>query len=615
MKKKLRIGVLHYHLLRGGTHTVIANTLRGLIAHSGYDHLEIDLIACDAQQSPGNELADQLNQWARAKGSGDCSLNQIELPLLAYNQTPAPDKDALFHDARYLADQIRSALQLQRSDRANPYVLHCHNANLGKNPRLTLALKFLAEQIETENLPGLILYQMHDFPEDNRLDCWAALRDCSGRPDRRLAVSMAYPLNSPVRWLCINSADAKSLADAGIPQDTVSILPNSIDTQNFTAEPLSKMSPPQLGELAIEPADFAAELKNRLADFAHRNSYQFDPARKILLAPIKVIRRKNVAESILLLLALNRQHDQYQLLITLPANSPADAAYCQLLEQFVKRHRLPVVIGFGSELLAGHQRHISAGRVEAYSLIDLLDISHAVLTTSIQEGFGYVFHEPWLVGKPVLGRNIAHLTADFVAQGLNLDHLYDHLLIPFQWIAPQWDDLCFAYGQKINAMRAAAELTPLDDSQIARLIHCEKTYRPGPSPSSYHRQDPSRPYNRSPDDQDALDWADLTVTLQLLILERLIKHPLLINHLIWTNLALQPLYSWFPNEISAIIPHNGKVVASSYNLQIQAERLTSLIAKTRKSVGGSVRGGVVRTVDNGPIFARALDLENLRLLA
>jgi hypothetical protein len=109
-----------------------------------------------------------------------------------------------------------------------------------------------------------------------------------------------------------------------------------------------------------------------------------------------------------------------------------------------------VVIGFGRKLLeSGDQRTIKNNKIVSYSLVDLLAISEAVMTTSIQEGFGYVFHEPWLAGKLVFGRNIAAVTCDFVAEGLNLDHLYDHLLIPMEWLDQQGDLMCRAYCRKV----------------------------------------------------------------------------------------------------------------------------------------------------------------------
>jgi glycosyltransferase involved in cell wall biosynthesis len=50
-----------------------------------------------------------------------------------------------------------------------------------------------------------------------------------------------------------------------------------------------------------------------------------------------------------------------------------------------------------------------------------------MITTSRREGFGMVFLEPWLFGKPVVGRNLPGVTRDFLDSGLILNHLYSSL--------------------------------------------------------------------------------------------------------------------------------------------------------------------------------------------
>ncbi len=442
----LRIGVLHYHFLRAGVRTVMVNSLKALIGYGPYQHLEIDLISSDAEKPPGREVANELQRYANETDGAEVLIRLIELSELAYNDRPADSREQLFTEAGPLTDKLLGMLELDRSSLENPYVLHVHNANLGKNPRLTLGLKLLIDRIERRNLPARILYQMHDFAEDHRPDCWAALRDCSGRSDRQLAVEMMYPMSSHLQWICINSTDKEKLLTVGIDADMVDVLPNSVDVETLTAPALAEMTPAQLHQLDLEPADFVADLKNRIAAFAENNGFRFEPNRKILAAPIKLIRRKNVAESLLLLMALNAEDDSYQLLITLRPASQADVVDAQALEQFVKRHHLPVVMGFGHELLGvGHHRVIEAGRVRSYSLVDLVHISEAVVTTSVQEGFGYVFHEPWLMNKAVVGRNISTVTGDFAAQGMKLTHLYDHLLIPKELVGEKWREICRAY--------------------------------------------------------------------------------------------------------------------------------------------------------------------------
>ena len=58
-------------------------------------------------------------------------------------------------------------------------------------------------------------------------------------------------------------------------------------------------------------------------------------------------------------------------------------------------------------------------------------VNHAngIITTSIAEGFGLGFLEPWTSNKFLHGRNIPEITQDFSKLGINLDGLYERLNI------------------------------------------------------------------------------------------------------------------------------------------------------------------------------------------
>jgi len=600
MSHALYLGVLHYHFLRSGVRTVISNALRSLIAYADYDNLELDLISSDARQKAAGDLVEELLDFSRQHGPTRLQINQVEIPQLAYDQNPAPSRAALFDRANHLADHLLELMNLNRCTFDNPYILHPHNANLGKNPCLTLALKLLVDRLDRDNLPAWLLYQVHDFAEDNRPACWQALRDCTGSPDPDFAAQIIYPPSRRIHWLCLNSADRQKLLSTNLPQGSVSVLPNSISVDTFTAPPLTQMTPQQLDQLNLSPGDFAADLKNRIALYARNEGFRFGPSRKIILSPIKALRRKNITESVLLLMILNSQHDDYQILITLPPNSPADIEYSHAVADFVKQHRLPVVMDFGSSLLPlGPHRRLSDGKVIYYSLIDLLSISHAVVTTSIQEGFGYVFHEPWLAGKFVFGRNIPHLTCDFQQQGLNLSHLYDHLLIPLDWLDSHWKNLVTQYCQKINQMYLAQDLAPPDDSELAYLVEQKKTVT-----LLVDKQNK----------QKSLDWADLNLPSQLHILHILADRPALLDRILPTNSSLETISSWYPSSQSDIIKQNSEVVSSQYDLKTQASRLTSLFELGNRVLQSRPAASAPAPVTNKPLLESSLRIENIRLL-
>jgi glycosyltransferase involved in cell wall biosynthesis len=60
----------------------------------------------------------------------------------------------------------------------------------------------------------------------------------------------------------------------------------------------------------------------------------------------------------------------------------------------------------------------------------------AVITTSIKEGFGFSFLEPWTAALAVTGRRIDYVCRDFEKAGLNFDSLYKTLDIPAEYTEP-----------------------------------------------------------------------------------------------------------------------------------------------------------------------------------
>ena len=131
--------------------------------------------------------------------------------------------------------------------------------------------------------------------------------------------------------------------------------------------------------------------------------------------PIRAIRRKNIGEAILLSLFFENNET---LVITLPPNSPADFESYNDWKNFAVEYRLNV------EFDTGLKR----------SFEDIVCSAKYILTTSITEGFGYTFLEPWLFKKMVWGRKLSSICRDFETCGVRLDHMYTRLNIPTDWI-------------------------------------------------------------------------------------------------------------------------------------------------------------------------------------
>jgi hypothetical protein len=154
------------------------------------------------------------------------------------------------------------------------------------------------------------------------------------------------------------------------------------------------------------------------------------------------VRRKNVEEAIFFTCYLNslaagntmRNHGQingkFHLLVSLRPESGDDASYADQLIEFVGKHQLPVSIAF-NDLVALERESDphDPTKIERYSVGDMVRVADLVITTSVLEGFGFAYLEPWILDRPVVGRSIPFITPDFQSKGMKLGHLYTVLLI------------------------------------------------------------------------------------------------------------------------------------------------------------------------------------------
>jgi hypothetical protein len=60
---------------------------------------------------------------------------------------------------------------------------------------------------------------------------------------------------------------------------------------------------------------------------------------------------------------------------------------------------------------------------------DIVRVADLIITTSVLEGFGFAYLEPWILDRPVIGRSIPFITPDFQLKGIKLGHLYTVLFV------------------------------------------------------------------------------------------------------------------------------------------------------------------------------------------
>jgi len=256
-----------------------------------------------------------------------------------------------------------------------PDLWHIHNHSLGKNLAVPGALVALAEKGQR------LLLQPHDFAEDGRPALYARLLDRVGEGDPLRLGARLYPLATHIHYAVLTDRDRSFLSAAGVPDERLHLLPNAV----------ALTSPP------------------RKVSHPYRD-------RRLWLYPTRAIRRKNLGEFLLWSL-LGTEDDVFA--ATQAPQNPAEQPGYRRWEALVDELVLPVELELGE-------------RISDFA--DLLASAHALVTTSVAEGFGLAFLEPWLVGRPLVGRDLPEITRDFTEAGVDLGGLYRRLEIPRGWL-------------------------------------------------------------------------------------------------------------------------------------------------------------------------------------
>ncbi len=160
--------------------------------------------------------------------------------------------------------------------------------------------------------------------------------------------------------------------------------------------------------------------------------------------PIRALRRKNIGEALLLTLFFA---DKETLVITLPPNSAADIARYNDWKAFASDYHLKVEFDRGLN----------------HPFETIVRSARYLLTTSITEGFGFSFLEPWLFDKLVWGRKLSDICNDFESRGVRLDHMYARLKVPLDWFNSK--NFCDQWNRAIQNTAKRFDLQ-VDPTQI-----------------------------------------------------------------------------------------------------------------------------------------------------
>lgn len=275
---------------------------------------------------------------------------------------------------------------------ASPDVWHFHNHHLGKNFRLTKAVGDLAQMGER------LLLQIHDFPEDGRQVNYSCLRFAADAIEESLS-SYLYPSGegNNIHYGVLNSRDYKILNQSGLPEKYLHLIPN----------PISASDSEEFHE---------SDLKAVRDTICSRGESQF------FLYPSRCIRRKNIGEAVLWGLISSQLGHPYHIGLTLKPENPKALDIYNNWTEWSEELSLPVSFELGNR--------------DQWTFQNLLHSCDGFLTTSVAEGFGLAFLEPWLLDKGIVGRNLPDITGDFSTVGIDFDQsLYDSLMVPLDWLA------------------------------------------------------------------------------------------------------------------------------------------------------------------------------------
>lgn len=373
----MNLVIVHYHLRPGGIRRVIELATPHLLR--ALPGVTTVTLACgEARDENWLRQFAALIQPARLQVRVEKAFNYFS------EQEIAPQK---------IQQHLRAALGKILADHGPADCLvWAHNLGIGRNLLLSreLACACTARGIT-------LISHHHDLWFDNRWRRWPEIRRSGFRSLSDVA-NTTFPTHSNLRHAAINSEDAVVLRKHFGP--TAALLPNPVPRQR-------------------PPSPAAGRAARQWLERTLRA-----PAAPVWILPCRLLRRKNVAEALLLARWLR---PEAWLVTTGGASSADEHFYFQQLERAAKQHRWPLRLG----VLQGDE-------TKKPSVAELMAASETVLLTSIQEGFGLPYLEAAAANRPLIARNLPNVAPDLRRFGFRLPQAYDEIHVSpelFDWKA------------------------------------------------------------------------------------------------------------------------------------------------------------------------------------
>ncbi len=336
----MHITIFHYHLLPGGVTQVILSSAVSILKYIP-EITGITLVS-GREENTKNVLAGIRNR----------------IPLSINKEI----KVEIVQELQYLSEQssIPDTNRMTKilTERFAPGVWWIHNFHLGKNPVFTKSLLTIAE---TRKDVRMVL-QIHDFPECGRFQNINALGS--------YIHGHLYPQSNNVRYAVINNRDKLLLAKAGIHKESIFLLDNPVEK--------------------TEPLPFNSDTYKRIESFFSGIEPSYIPGAPILIYPVRSIRRKNTLEAGLLSRLLSRETN---LFVTLPGTSESEKEYSNMVDYAFKENLIHGVFASGLK-----------GQEKGFSFLEQVAASTGIISSAVQEGFGYLYINALQWGKPLFAR-------------------------------------------------------------------------------------------------------------------------------------------------------------------------------------------------------------------
>ncbi|MCK5200624.1 MAG: hypothetical protein KAR21_19850, partial [Spirochaetales bacterium] len=196
----------------------------------------------------------------------------------------------------------------------------------------------------------------------------------------------------------INGRDREFLTAAGIPEEMVFLLDNPV-------EPLER-----------EKGDGRKETGRKIGKALSKSTASYIEGAPLMIYPVRTIRRKNVLEAGLL---ARCSRTPVNLLVTLPGVSKTEKGYSEIIDSC-----------FEEGLIPGASRAGLTLGDNGISFPDTMSAGKIIISSSVQEGFGYLFINSLQWKKPLFARKL-DIIRDFSDMfSTEFSHFYDTVEIP-----------------------------------------------------------------------------------------------------------------------------------------------------------------------------------------